>query len=130
MYQTQEKVSKVTLLTRRKVESVEGIDVSQEESEGRLIQHVQGIFSLPVTENDCSFHCLDLDELTDEKAKELCTGSNVFFNCLGTTKAKAGSAVRPHTHTKPKKPNVYCCHANTHLAKPGCLSPHRLSELV
>ena len=37
---------------------------------------------------------LDLDDVTDEKVKELCTGSHVFFNCLGTTRAAAGSAVR------------------------------------
>ncbi|XP_064391120.1 uncharacterized protein LOC135338955 [Halichondria panicea] len=70
-----DKVAKVTILGRRKLESIEGVDVSQEESEGRLVQHVQ-----------------DLDEVTGEKVKELCTGSHVFFNCLGSTRAKAGSA--------------------------------------
>ena len=43
------------------------------------------------------FFPLDLDDVTDEKMKELCTGSHVFFNCLGTTRAAAGSAVRHDT---------------------------------
>lgn len=36
---------------------------------------------------------LDLNEISDDTVKELCTGSQVFFNCLGTTRKQAGSAV-------------------------------------
>ena len=41
----QDRVGKVTVLTRRKVEKVEesyGVDLSQEEQQGRLVQHVEG----------------------------------------------------------------------------------------
>ena len=41
----QEKVLKVTVLTRRKVEKVAeeyGVDVAEEEQQGRLVQHVEG----------------------------------------------------------------------------------------
>ena len=42
----QDKVGKVTLLTRRKLESVDqvyGVDIAGEETAGRLHQHVEGI---------------------------------------------------------------------------------------
>jgi len=38
-------VSKVTVITRRKVEQVAeqyGVDIAQEEKQGRLLQHVEG----------------------------------------------------------------------------------------
>ena len=35
----------------------------------------------------------DLDTVSEDTVKELCRGGNVFFNCLGTTRKKAGSAV-------------------------------------
>ncbi len=35
----------------------------------------------------------DLDTVSDDTVKQLCTGGHVFFNCLGTTRARAGSAV-------------------------------------
>ena len=41
----QDTVGKVTVLTRRKVEAVPeryGVDVTAEETEGRLVQHVEG----------------------------------------------------------------------------------------
>lgn len=78
LLRAKEKVQKVTVLTRRKVEKVAaeyGVDVAEEEQQGRLVQHVE-----------------DLDTLSDENAKQLCTGGDVFFNCLGTTRSKAGSA--------------------------------------
>lgn len=44
----QDRVGKVTLLTRRRIDGVEesyGVDVSQEEQQGRLVQHVEGTYS-------------------------------------------------------------------------------------
>ena len=41
----QDKVAKVTVITRRKVNSVAesyGVDVKEEEEQGRLVQHVEG----------------------------------------------------------------------------------------
>ena len=38
----QDKVFKVTLLSRRALPSLEGVDLSAEEREGRLVQHVEG----------------------------------------------------------------------------------------
>ena len=47
-YSFQDKVGKVTIMTRRKLEGVGqqyGVDVGAEETAGRLIQHVQqGLF--------------------------------------------------------------------------------------
>ena len=34
-----------------------------------------------------------MDEITDDTIQQLCTGSQVFFCCLGTTRKAAGSAV-------------------------------------
>ena len=34
-----------------------------------------------------------MDAIDDEAIQRLCTGVNVFFCCLGTTKKAAGSAV-------------------------------------
>ena len=78
------------------MESIDGVDVAQEESEGRLVQHIQSNIYLLHTVISCTqyFFSLDLDDVTDEEVKRLCTGSHVFFNCLGTTRATAGSAVR------------------------------------
>ena len=42
----QDRVGRVTLLSRRKVDKVDesyGVDVSEEEQRGRLTQHVEGI---------------------------------------------------------------------------------------
>ena len=36
---------------------------------------------------------VDLNDISDDTVKQLCTGSHVFFNCLGTTRKQAGSAV-------------------------------------
>ena len=52
-----------------------GVDLDKEMENDRLIQHAE-----------------DLDSVTDDKVKELCAGSDVFFCCLGTTKAQAGSS--------------------------------------
>ena len=52
-----------------------GTNPSTEEENGRLIQHVE-----------------DLDTISEERVKELCSGSNAFFCCLGTTRRQAGSA--------------------------------------
>ena len=35
----------------------------------------------------------DLNDISDDTVKQLCTGSHVFFDCLGTTRKQAGSAV-------------------------------------
>ena len=40
--------------------------------------------------------CVDLDEVSEDKVKELCTGGHVFFNCMGTSRAIAGSKVSEH----------------------------------
>ncbi len=39
-------------------------------------------------------HSADLNDISDDTVKQLCTGSHVFFNCLGTSRRQAGSAVR------------------------------------
>lgn len=70
-------MNKVTLLSRKRIEELPGVDVSGEEREGRLTQHVE-----------------DLDTVSDETVQQLCTGAHVFCNTLGTTRARAGSAVR------------------------------------
>ena len=36
---------------------------------------------------------VDLNDISDDTVKQLCAGSHVFFNCLGTTRKQAGSAV-------------------------------------
>ena len=76
-------MSKVTLLSRRKLEEVPGVDLAAEESSGRLSQHIE-----------------DLDSVSDDTVRQLCTGAHVFFNTLGTTRRAAGSAVRerPGSH--------------------------------
>ena len=51
------------------------INTSTEEENGRLIQHAE-----------------DLDTISDEKVKELCSEHNALFCCLGTTRRQAGSA--------------------------------------
>lgn len=38
----QDKVAKVTVFGRRRIDSVEGVDIPAEESQGRFIQHVEG----------------------------------------------------------------------------------------
>ena len=52
-----------------------GTSPSAEEENGRLVQEVA-----------------DLDTITEDRVKELCSGSNAFFCCLGTTRRQAGSA--------------------------------------
>ncbi len=42
----------------------------------------------------CACVLIDLDEVSEDKVKELCADGHVFFNCLGTTRAIAGSKVR------------------------------------
>ena len=42
LFLIKDKVSKVTLLSRRALPSLEGVDLSAEETEGRLVQHVEG----------------------------------------------------------------------------------------
>ena len=34
-----------------------------------------------------------MNEMPDERIKEICEGNDVFFCCLGTTRRAAGSAV-------------------------------------
>ena len=72
----QDAVSKVTMLNRRRLEELPGVDVKTEESQGRLLQHIE-----------------DLDAISDDAFRQLCTGAHVFFNTLGTTRSIAGSAV-------------------------------------
>ena len=52
-----------------------GTSTCSEEESGRLVQHVE-----------------DLDTVSEETVKNLCTGTDVFFCCLGCTKAQAGSS--------------------------------------
>ena len=75
-------MGKVTLLCRRRLEELPGVDVAAEESGGRLVQHVG-----------------DLDAMSDDTVRELCTGAHVFCNTLGTTRSAAGSAVGPQMYT-------------------------------
>ncbi len=83
----QDKISKVTLLSRSALTSLDGVDLSSEQSQGRLVQHVEGrSFSLS-NSNDTAYRFLphaDLESVSDFKVKELCTGGHVFFNCMGT----------------------------------------------
>lgn len=78
----QDKVSKVTLLSRSALTSLDGVDLPSEQSQGRLVQHIEGNLTFSV------FSMLamlaDLEAVSDSKVKELCTGSHVFFNCMGT----------------------------------------------
>ena len=69
-------MSKVTLLSRRRLEELPGVDISAEENEGRLLQHIE-----------------DLDSISDDTVRQKFTGAHVFFNTLGTTRSTAGSAV-------------------------------------
>ena len=70
-------MSKVTLLSRRRLEELPGgVDIEAEEREGRLSQHIES-----------------LDSVSDDTVRQLCTGAHVFFNALGTTRSTAGSAV-------------------------------------
>ena len=64
------------MLNRRILEKLPGVDVKTEESQGRLLQHIE-----------------DLDAISDDAFHQLCTGAHVFFNTLGTTRSIAGSAV-------------------------------------
>lgn len=57
------------------------MDVAAEESGGRLVQHVG-----------------DLDAMSDDTVREVCTGAHVFCNTLGTTRSAAGSAVGPQMY--------------------------------
>ncbi|XP_065185885.1 E3 ubiquitin-protein ligase BRE1A-like [Sycon ciliatum] len=70
--------SEVVVIGRRRLQinSDFGVDQVEEESKGRLQQHVVSSF----------------DDLTAEKGKEYFEGAHVYFCCLGTTKSKAGSA--------------------------------------
>ena len=52
-----------------------GTSTSSEEESARLVQHVE-----------------DLDTVSEETVKNLCTGTDVFFCCLGSTRAQAGSS--------------------------------------
>ena len=52
-----------------------GTSTSDEEESGRLVQHVE-----------------DLDTVSEDTVKNLCAGTDVFFCCLGSTKAQAGSS--------------------------------------
>ena len=45
----------------------------------------------------------DFSDISDDTVKQLCTGSHVFFNCLGTTRRQAGSAVHI------LRDNMPCC---------------------
>ena len=71
-------MSKVTLLSRRRLEELPGVDVAAEESQGRLVQRVE-----------------DLDAMSDDTVREVCAGAHVFYNTLGTNRSTAGSAVGP-----------------------------------
>ncbi len=42
---------------------------------------------------DMCGYCVDMDAIDDEAIQRICTGAHVFFNCLGTTRRVAGSAV-------------------------------------
>ena len=64
------------MLGRRRVEELPGVDVEAEESAGRLVQHIE-----------------DLDAISDDAVRQLCTGAHMFCNTLGTTRSTAGSAV-------------------------------------
>jgi oxidoreductase len=75
LLQSKDGVAKVTLLSRRRLEEVAGVDVAAEESAGRLCQHVE-----------------DLDSVSDDTVRQLCGGAHVFFNTLGTSRRAAGSA--------------------------------------
>jgi oxidoreductase len=81
LLKNKDKVDKVMVLGRRKLEftdelkEIYGTSTVSEEESGRLVQHVE-----------------DLDTVSDDTIKNLSTGCDVFFNCLGSTRAQAGSA--------------------------------------
>lgn len=77
LLRAKDKVGKVILLARRRLESLDpeyGIDIRNEESSGRLEQHIE-----------------NLEKISDDTVKQLCTGADVFFNCLGTTMSKSAN---------------------------------------
>ena len=49
----------------------------------------------------------DLSDISDDTVRQLCTGSHVFFNCLGTTRRQAGSAVHI------LRDNTPCCQVDS-----------------
>ena len=63
------------------------MDVAAEEREGRLLQHVE-----------------DLDAVSDDTVRQLCTGAHVFCNTLGTSRSVAGSAVHRTTVLEGHRP--------------------------
>ena len=67
-------------MSRKRLEELPGVDVAAEEREGRLVQHIE-----------------DLDAVSDDTVRQLCTGAHMFCNTLGTTRAIAGSAVSGYT---------------------------------
>jgi len=63
-------------LGRRKVTDVEGVNITEEESTGRIKQHV-----------------IDMENLSSESIGEHFQGADIYMSCLGTTRRQAGSAV-------------------------------------
>ena len=70
----QDAVNKVTMLNRRRLEELPGVDVKTEESQGRLLQHIE-----------------DLDAISDDAFRQELMCSSTCT--LGTTRSIAGSAV-------------------------------------
>ena len=90
----QDKVSKVTLFGRRKQETVPEqyeVNMAEEEGQGRLVQHVEG--KCPQKWEVMWSIGIDMDAISSETIQNLCTGANVFYCTLGTTRRQAGSAV-------------------------------------
>ena len=99
----------MTLLCRRRLEEVPGVDVTAEESAGRLCQHIE-----------------DLDSISDDAVRQLCTGGHVFFNTLGTTRRIAGSAVGRADRMPFIEPSACVFNARCGVRKGFAFDPGRL----
>lgn len=89
-------MGKVTVVGRRRQETVPeqyGVNIEEEETQGRLVQHVEGKVWWPHTQGHRPV-AVDMDTISTETVQGLCTGANVFYCTLGTTRSLAGSAVR------------------------------------
>ncbi|XP_019849185.1 PREDICTED: oxidoreductase HTATIP2-like isoform X2 [Amphimedon queenslandica] len=71
-----EEWSKVILFNRRAIDNIPDVNLEEEKSSGRLVEHVVG----------------DMFTVPEEEIKSKCEGADVFFCCLGTTRRAAGSA--------------------------------------
>ncbi|XP_011409027.1 PREDICTED: flocculation protein FLO11-like, partial [Amphimedon queenslandica] len=71
-----EEWNKVILFNRRAIDNIPDVNLEEEKTSGRLVEHVVG----------------DMFTVPEDEIKSKCEGADVFFCCLGTTRRAAGSA--------------------------------------